>query len=92
MADKAKGQFFVNTVRRFLRSFAAWMLANIHPTPTEIDAALVAAFRECGLPVDRYSGAFDIAAAGKLHDVLHHATHRLGQPVRTVDDLRRLLA
>lgn len=78
-------------MRRVLRSVAWWLLAHVHPSADEIDAALRGAFADCGLPLDAYTPEFDVLHTGKLHEVLVHASRRLGNPLVTVDDLRELL-
>lgn len=77
---------------RTLRAFAWWILATVHPPQDEIDAALVAAFRDAGLPQDACHDDFDLARSGKLHEVLYHASHRLGNPLTTMRNLRDLLS
>ena len=54
-----------------------------------IDAALRAAFSDCGVNVSSYT--LDLDLDGKRYEVLHHAAKRLGNPLRTVADLKRLL-
>lgn len=95
----------MNTIRQWLRSLAwvvlhrwpdvedrreAWhILATCHPADDEIDAALRAAFADCGVNIGSY--ATDLDLDGKRYEVLHHAAQRLGNPLRTVADLKRLL-
>ena len=70
----------------------AWdILRTVHPEADEIDAALLAAFADCGLPREAYDHDFDLLHSGKLHEVLVHASARLGNPLVTVADVRELL-
>jgi hypothetical protein len=78
--------------RRLLRTLAWWVLGNVRPLETEIDAALKGAFADCGLPAASYHPECDVLRTGKLHEVLVHASRRLGNPLVTVDDLRELLS
>jgi hypothetical protein len=52
-------------------------------------AAIRHAFDECGLPLAKLKDDFDVSATGKLNDVLHHASVKLGKahPLRTVKDI-----
>lgn len=74
-----------------LRADAWWILEHIKPAEDEVDTALRGAFTDCGLPQDSYSADFDIRHSGKLHEVLLHASARLGNPLHTVADLSNLL-
>lgn len=81
----------LNTFKRKLRQFARWLLLTIQPAPDEIDAAILMAFAEVGLPIDEYSHEFDLLHSGKFHAVLLHTSHILGNPLITVGDLKGLL-
>ena len=71
----------------------AWRLLRERlPVENDIDTALRAAFAECGLATDAYLPEFDLAASGKLHEVLYHASAKLGNPLATVADAKRLLS
>lgn len=74
----------------WLRGLAWYVLATVHPPADEIDQALRAAFADSGLNVETY--ALDLDLGTKKYEVLHHAANRLGNPLRTVADLKRLLA
>jgi hypothetical protein len=82
----------MNTIRLWLRQLAWWMLGNIKPAENEVDAAMRHAFASAGLNVDLYSPEFDISTSGKFHEVLFHASQELGNPLRTVNDLKELLS
>lgn len=51
------------------------------------------AFEECGLPLHKLRPDFDVAATGKLNEVIHHASIARGKahPLRTVADIQALL-
>jgi hypothetical protein len=75
-------------------------LRPLKPTPPpaspRIDPIVIAlqdAFAECGLPVHEFNQYFDLARTGKLNDVLHHASLKLGieHPMRTVGDVAAYL-
>lgn len=76
-------------MRQLIRSFAWWILRTVKPGEKEIDAAIRAAFLDCGLPLDDYDPTF--APGPKLYELLIHANRRLGHPFSTVADLRDLL-
>lgn len=78
-------------LQRWLRAVAWWILATVHPLDDEIDVALKGAFMDCGLNVDGYAHDVDLLASGKLHEVLVHASRRLGNKLTTVQDVRELL-
>lgn len=46
---------------------------------------------DCGLNVEEYSEEFDLVRSGKLHEVIYHATKRVGNPIVTVKDLKEFL-
>ena len=81
----------MNRLRRLIRSWAWWILANIQAQPDEIDLAIRGGFADCGLNVAHYDDQFDVRASGKFHEVLVHAARRLGNPLRTVADVKELL-
>jgi hypothetical protein len=76
-------------VRACLRSLAWWVLAHVRASEDELDAAIRAAFNDCGVNVDLY--ALDLDLGTKKYEVLHHAANRLGNPLRTVADIKGLL-
>lgn len=78
-------------LQRWLRDLAWYVLAHVHPSLDEVDLALMEAFSDCGLPVAEFRHDFDLLHSGKLHEVLHHASRRLGNPLVTVADVRELL-
>lgn len=84
--------------RSKLRRFALWLLSWTDPDrrtlPDPVDEAIRQAFLACGLNVQFLAPDFDVAATGKLHDVLHHASNhlRIQHPVRTVADIKRVLS
>lgn len=78
--------------QRLLRDLAWYVLAHVHPSLDEIDLALMQAFYDCGLPIASYRQDFDLLHSGKLHEVLLHASRRLGNPLVTVADVRELLS
>lgn len=55
--------------------------------------ALQDAFVACGLPAHEFNSYFDLAASGKLNEVVHIAAQKLGKdhPLRTVDDVAQFL-
>ena len=70
----------------------AWQILQTRlPAEDEIDAALRAAFAECGLSGEAFAQEFDLLHSGKLHEVLHHASAKLGNPLVTVRDVKALL-
>lgn len=78
---------------RILRAFAWWILATVHPSADEVSLAIAGAFADCGLPIEAAKNEdFDLVQAGKLHEVLYHTSHRLGNPLTTVGNLRDLLS
>lgn len=78
-----------NRLYSLLRECAWFILRTVHPQPDEIDAALRGAFQDAGLAADNYAVDFD--PGPKRLEVLHYAAERLGNPLRTVRDIRRLL-
>ena len=75
-------------MRRMLRAFAWWILATVKPTPDEIDAAMQKAFVQAGVALDTPTES-DLGV--KRYEVLHHAAIALGNPLRTVADIKELL-
>jgi hypothetical protein len=61
--------------------------------PNGIDEAIRQAFDDCGLPLHKFAPDFDVASTGKLNEVIHHASARMGRshPIRTVRDVNALL-
>lgn len=74
-----------------VRAWAWWTLANVAPPEDEVDAALRRAFLRAGLNQALYQPDFDLRGSGKLHEVLLHASDDLGNPLRTVEDVKALL-
>lgn len=81
----------MNGMRIWLRGLAWWILGNVKPSENDIDAAIRAAFAHCGLNHDAYAPEFDVRQTGKFHEILIHAGDALGNPLRTVADLKALL-
>jgi hypothetical protein len=81
----------MNTAKQWLRSLAWWVLGNVKPSEDDVDAALRRAFLRAGLNQDIYQQDFDLRSSGKLHEVLLHASDDLGNPLRTVSDVKALL-
>lgn len=69
-------------------STSAAIVASVDPSDP-----LRYAFEECGLPVHKLRPDFDVAATGKLHEVIHHASQKMGKahPIRTVSDIQAIL-
>jgi len=63
-----------NRFRSWLRVWAWWILGTVKPTHDEIDGALLKAFAQSGLSVDKYSPDYDLLHSGKLHEVIVHAS------------------
>ncbi len=82
-------QRVLNTFRQWLRSTAWLVLASVKPSEDETDKALRAAFADCGLNSADY--ALDLDLGPKKFEVLVHAANRLGNPLRTVADLKNVL-
>ena len=80
-----------NRLYRALRDLAWWILKRLHPSPDDVDRAVVQAFADCGLNVDLCHDTFNVRASGKIHEVLIHASDRLGNPLVTVADLKAML-
>lgn len=61
----------------------------IHP----LEEAMRHAFGEAGLNIDDYDEDFDVAATGKLNEVMHYAAQRYGvsHPTKTVADIKRVI-
>lgn len=80
-------------VNLLLTTRLVWELRSSPPSrpPSPVLGEVKAAFGDCGLPLDQFSPDFDLLHSGKLHEVLVHASRRLGNPLVTVDDLRKLL-
>lgn len=81
----------MNRIRRLLRSLAWWILANVQAQPDEIDRALIGAFADCGLNAEHYADDYNVRNVGKFYDVLVMSAHRLGNPLQTMGDVKRLL-
>lgn len=81
----------MNRFRHLIRSFAWWILANVQAQPDEIDQAIREAFADCGLNADHYSEDYNVRNIGKFYDVLVMSANRLGNPLHTVADVKRLL-
>lgn len=81
----------MNVLRSWIRAFAWWILRTVKPLETEIDQAIRGAFQDCGMSEALYTPEFDLRNSGKLHEVLVHASNRLGNPLITVNQLRELL-
>lgn len=82
-------QRMLNIIRQWLRSTAWLILATVKPSDDETDKALRAAFADCGLNQADY--AHDLDLGPKRFEVLVHAANRLGNPLRTVADLKNVL-
>ena len=68
----------------------AWeILVTCLPQDDEIDAAIRGAFQDAGVGLDTFAPEMDLGT--KRFEVLHHAAIRLGNPIRTVADLKGLL-
>ena len=52
---------------------------------------LAQAFAAVGLNSDQFHPDYDLASTGKMGDVIHLASKSLGKPIRTVDDVQKLL-
>jgi hypothetical protein len=78
-------------MRRWLRSFARWILATVHPPADEVDVTVLQVFQDCGLNREDYQEDYDLQRVGKLHEVLIHSAHALGFDLRTVADVKSLL-
>lgn len=76
-------------VSRVLRTVAWWVLRHVRPTEDDIDRALREAFMDAGVSLDHFTHDYDPGA--KRLEILHHAAVRLGNPLYTIEDLRRLL-
>ena len=72
------------------RPHASEVLATCVPAADEIDHALWKAFRACGASTKDLVPEHDLGT--KRYEVLHHAANVLGKPIRTVQDLKDLLA
>jgi hypothetical protein len=70
----------------------AQMLRNVFIAPLHGDA-VYEAYLACGLPADRYADTFDLSQTGKLYEILHRASQRVGvdHGIRTVGDIKRIL-
>ena len=68
----------------------AWrILRDRLPIEDEIATALRRAFLQAGVALEQF--APDAALGGKRYEVLHHAAIALGNPLRTVADIKELL-
>ena len=81
----------IKRCQRLARSFAWWLLRNVHPSHDEVDVALKASFADCGLNIERYAEDYNLRNSGKFFDVLVHASDKLGNPLMTVADVKTLL-
>lgn len=72
-----------------LRAIAWWLLRSLPPAEDEIDAALRGAMADIGLDPASYAPELDLGT--KRYQVLDAAAKRLGNPLRTVADIRALL-
>lgn len=82
-------QRVMNIFRQWLRTTAWLVLSTVKPSDDETDRALRAAFADCGLNSSDY--ALDMDLGPKKFEVLFHAANRLGNPLRTVADLKNVL-
>lgn len=78
-------------LRRALRRLAWWILATVHPEPSDVQQAIRGAFADCGLNTACCTPEFDLRSTGKIHEVLMHAQRRLGRSLVTVQDVAELL-
>jgi hypothetical protein len=80
----------MNAVKRRLREIAWWVLRVVRPQDDEIDIALRKTWGAVGLPVASYSEDY-VLPPGKFTDVLILTARDLGNPLRTVGQLKDLL-
>lgn len=76
-------------MRALLRRLAWWLLATVKPAESEIDTVIRAALHDAGIGSDDY--APERVIGPKALEVLHHAATRLGNPILTLGDVKRLL-
>jgi hypothetical protein len=77
------------TIKLWLRSLAWWVLGNVKPAETDVDAALRAAYNDAGMASANFYPEYVLGT--KLHEVLLHASRHLGNPLVTLNDVRELL-
>lgn len=79
----------MNALRLLLRRIAWWILSNIRPSETELDAALRQAYVDAGISLEHFYPEYVLGK--KLHEVLLHAAKHRGNPLQTLADVRALL-
>lgn len=79
----------MNALRLLLRRIAWWILGNVRPSETELDAALRQAYVDAGISLEHFYPEYVLGK--KLHEVLLHAAKHRGNPLQTLADVRALL-
>lgn len=80
----------MNLLKRKLRLLAWWMLQHIHPAQDEIDIVVQRVWAKAGLPADAYHEDYELPPH-KFTDLLTLSARELGNPLRTVGQLKSLL-
>lgn len=79
----------MNALRLLLRRIAWWILSNVRPSETELDAALRQAYVDAGISLEHFYPEYVLGK--KLPEVLLHAAKHRGNPLQTLADVRALL-
>ena len=79
----------MNAIKLWLRALAWWVLGNVKPAESDVDAALRAAYNDAGLSFSNFYPEYVLGP--KLHEVLLHGSRHLGNPLITLSDVRELL-
>jgi hypothetical protein len=61
------------------------------PTPAHVHEAILSALIDAGLSPEFAAPSADLLRTGKLDDVIHHASLRLGLSIRTTQELETVL-